>query len=415
MPKRVIFHIDVNSAYLSWEAAYRLQHGAKIDLRNVPSAVGGDAATRHGIILAKSIPAKKFKIKTGEPLFSARQKCPTMIIVPPNYELYMECSNALLKLLKEYSPKIQRFSVDECFMDMTNMDKLWGPPWKVAYEIKERIKDELGFTVSIGISTCKLLAKIASELKKPDGVTTLFSEEIEEKMWSLPVEDLFMVGPATTKKLHSYGIHTIGALAKADPRFLQNRLQSHGLLIWNYANGRENSPVRENVAFEIKGIGNSTTIAFDVDNLKEAKMVLLSLVETIGSRLRRGGWAAKLIAVTFKTSDFGVVSHQRKFSTPVDCTNIIYQRARELFSECWNGEHLRHLGVKVGELCTNDFTQLSLFDWNQEKLRKLDKAVDKIRKKYGAKALTRSSFLHSGIDPLSGGVIEDYPLMSSIL
>lgn len=415
MHRKLIFHIDVNSAYLSWEAAYRLQHGAKTDLRSIPSAVGGDQATRHGIILAKSTPAKKFNIKTGETLFSARQKCSKLVIVPPNYQLYMKCSNALLDVLKEYSPKIQRFSVDECFMDMTHTAKLWGDPLRLAYQIKERIKEELGFTVSIGISTCKLLAKMASDFKKPDGITTLFPEEIEAKMWPLPVEDLFMVGPATKRKLSSYGIHTIGQLAQTDPDFLAKRLKSHGILIWNYANGRENSPVRESTAIVIKGIGNSTTTAFDVDNWQEAKMVILSLVETIGSRLRQGGWAARLVAVSFKTSDFETLSHQCKFPTPVDCTTEIYQRACELFAECWHGQPLRHLGVRVGELCSNDFTQLSLLNWQQEKLRKLDKTVDALRTKYGAKAIVRSSFLHSGIKPLAGGVIEDYPMMSSIL
>jgi len=414
MNEQLIFHLDVNSAYLSWEAAYRLQHGSKIDLREIPSAVGGDPASRHGIILAKSTPAKKFNIKTGETLFSARQKCPNLVIVPPNYQLYMKCSNALLDVLKEYSPKIQRFSVDECFMDMTHTAKLWGDPLRLAYQIKERIKKELGFTVSIGISTCKLLAKMASDLKKPDGVTTLFHEEIAEKMWPLPVENLFMVGPATKKKLSSYGIHTIGQLAQANPDFLAKRLKSHGILIWNYANGRENSPVRS-TAIAIKGIGNSTTTPFDVDNWREVKMVLLSLVETIGSRLRQGGWAAGLVAVSFKTSTFESFSHQGKLSTPADCTNEIYQKACELLSECWYGQPLRHLGVRVGELCTNDFIQLSLLNWDREKLSRLDKTVDALRTKYGSKVIVRSSFLHSGIKPLTGGIIEDYPLMSSIL
>lgn len=384
-------------------------------MREIPSAVGGDPTTRHGIILAKSIPAKKYHIKTGETLFSARQKFPGLIIVPPNYPLYMQCSSAMLEILQEYSPRIQRFSVDECFLDFTNMDKLLGEPTEVAHLIKDRIKQELGFTVSIGISSNKLLAKMASDLQKPDKVITLFPGEIE-KMWELPVEDLFMVGRATVEKLHGYGIHTIKDLAHTDPEFLKKRLKSHGLLIWNYANGRDYSPVRDNRDILIKGIGNSTTMAFDVDNLREAKMVLLSLVETVGTRLRQGNFCTQLVSVSFKTSDFFRYSHQRKIYCPVDSTNVIYQTACELFAELWRGEPLRHLGVRVGELCTNDFTQLSLFDESREKQRNLDRAIDEVRKKYGSRSIFRSSFLHSGIKAIAGGVVEeDYPMMSSIL
>ncbi|MGF7058617.1 DNA polymerase Y family protein [Brassicibacter mesophilus] len=413
---KVIFHIDVNSAYLSWEAVYRLQQGDELDLRTIPSAVGGDPKKRNGIILTKSIPAKKYGIKTGETLFEAFKKCPNLYVVPPSYDLYIKCSNAMVEVLQDYSPKIQRYSVDECFLDYTNMEGLFGDPIETAHIIKERIKNELGFTVSIGVSSNKLLAKMGSDLKKPDAVTTIFPEEMPSKMWCLPVEDLFMVGRATAPKLHKLGIETIGDLANFDLNLLKYKLKSHGVLIWNYANGVDNSEVRKSNRIEIKGIGNSTTAPFDIDNYKEAHMILLSLCETVGMRLRDSGYCSRLVSVGIKTSDFGYYSHQHKFDTPTDCTQQIYEHAKDLFNESWKGEKIRHLGVRVSEFCDNDMVQLSIFDSNNEKQRAIDTVVDKIRMKYDSRSIIRSCFLNSGIKPLMGGVGEDdYPLMSSIL
>lgn len=256
----LVFHIDVNSAYLSWEATYRLQQGETLDLRTIPSVVGGDETSRHGIVLAKSIPAKKYNIKTGETLHDARIKCPELVIVPPRYWLYMKCSSAMHKILYEYTPIIQRFSVDESFLDFSNMENLYTDYIRLAETIKERIKVELGFTVNIGISNNKLLAKVASDLKKQDRIHTLFPHEIRKKMWPLTVEDLFMVGRATAPKLHKLNINTIGDLANYDVNILKNILKSHGEVIWNYANGIDNSQVRKSNYIEMKGIGNSTTI-----------------------------------------------------------------------------------------------------------------------------------------------------------
>lgn len=255
---RIVFHIDVNSAYLSWEAVYRLQQGEKQDLRGIPSVVGGDPKTRHGIVLAKSIPAKKFKVKTGETLYSACQKCPNLTIISPSYGLYMKCSNALVSILKEYSSTVQRSSIDECFLDYTSMNKLMGSPMEAAHTIKDRIYKELGFTVNIGISTNKLLAKMASDFTKPNRVHTLFPHEVKSKMWPLPIEDLYMVGRATAPKLHKLGIYSIGDLATADIDLIKYRLKSHGIMIWNYANGLESSNVRVHNYIDRKGVGNST-------------------------------------------------------------------------------------------------------------------------------------------------------------
>ncbi len=412
---RIIFHIDVNSAYLSWEAVYRLQHGQKVDLRTIPSAVGGDCTTRHGIILAKSIPTKPFKIKTGESIYSAKLKCPELVIVPPRYDIYMQCSEALISILEEYSPSIQQFSIDEVFLDYTNMEIHWGEPIQAAHKIKDRIKEELGFTVNIGVSTNKLLAKMASDFKKPDNVHTLFIEEIKEKMWPLPVEELFMVGRATTAKLHSKGIFTIGDLAKTDPELLVQWFKSHGRLIWRLANGIEDSPVRED--FPIKGLGNSATLPFDIEDRKTGHRALLSLTETVATRLRYIRKSAGVLSVSIKDRDFECCSRQRKLDVPTHSTNILYLNACQLFDELWGGQPLRHLGIRTSELCSDDLYQLSFFDADIERQKALDMAVDEIRAQYGCNSIIRSCFLYSGLNPMMGGILqeEEYPTMSSIL
>lgn len=415
--KKTIFHIDANSAYLSWEAVYRLQQGDSLDIRTIPSVVGGDPKTRHGIVLAKSIAAKPFKIQTGESLFSALKKCPSLYIVSPTYNLYMKCSNAMVEVLKDYSPIIQRFSVDEVFLDYTGMEKHFGEAEVAAYIMKERIKKELGFTVSIGISSNKLLAKMGSDLKKPDAVTTLFPEEIPKKMWNLPVEDLFMVGRATAPKLYKLGIFTIGDLANYDMELLKYKLKSHGEVIWKYANGIENSEVRASTHLNMKGIGNSSTISFDVVDRLTAHRILLSLTESVSMRLRDAKYLCQLVSVSIKNSEFISYSHQKKLYYATDSTNEIFNICKTLFDELWQGESIRHLGVRVSELCSNEFYQKSLFeDEDHEKHRALDAVIDDIRLKYGTKSVFRATFLHSGLKPMLGGVGEsDYPLMNSIL
>lgn len=411
---RIIFHIDANSAYLSWTAAYNLQMGGTLDLRKVPSIVGGDSESRHGIVLAKSIPAKKFNITTGEPIFKAKIKCKDLIIVPPNYNLFMKCSNAMVKIIEEYSLKIQRFSVDECFLDMSHFKDNY---MEKAEEIKDRIEKELGFTVNIGISTNKLLAKMASDFEKPNKIHTLFQHEIKEKMWCLPVQDLFMVGSRTKPKLNSLNINTIGDLAKYDLDILVTIFKSFGKTLHDYANGIETSSVKKSNYLGVKGIGNSMTISRDLDNKEEALKILLSLTETTAARLRASKNLCTLVAVSIKTNNFISYSHQKKLNNATDSTNIIFKGIKEAFNECYKGEIIRHLGVRVTNFSNNDFYQSSFFEEKDiDKNRKLDKTVDNIRKKYGENSVIRSTFLHSGIKPLNGGNGEDdYLFMSSIL
>lgn len=412
MAKRIIFHIDANSAYLSWEAAHRLQFGDRLDLRQVPSIIGGDESKRQGIVLARSIPAKEYGILTGETIFSAREKCPNLLIVPPNYERYMKASNSMVDLLGEYSPLIQRYSIDEVFLDYSGEEDFLTK----SYEIKNRIKRELGFTVNIGIGPNKLLAKIASDFTKPDRVHTLFPYEIQEKMWPLPVEDLFMVGPRTKAKLNSRAIFTIGELARLDRDYIYSWLKKPGLTIWNYANGLDNSPVK-NTPPPIKSLGNSTTTAFDVDKKREAHMFLLGISEMVAMRLRAIGQRCQVITVGLRDCDFYSYSHQRKLDLSTDSTNTIYQVAQDLFDEMWRGKPIRSFSLRLSQLSSNDFFQLSLIEDYQEKEEVLDRTIDKLRQKFGYDSIVRSCFLYSGIDPIIGGVVmeEEYPMMSSIL
>ena len=404
--RKVIFHIDVNSAFLSWEAVYRLHHlGGRTDLRTQISAVGGDMAMRRGIILAKSVPAKKYHIRTGETIVEARQKCPELILVPPNYGLYERCSKAFMDILRQYSSEVEQYSVDEAFMDMTGTQRLWGEPVAAAEQIRERIKEELGFTVNIGISENKLLAKMASDFEKPDKVHTLWHNEIEEKMWGLEVERLFCVGWATSKKLRKLGIRTIGELAHADPHLLKAHMKKHGEVVWQFANGMDVSVVEAQPPAN-KGYGNSTTIAFDVTDASTAKLVLLALAETVGTRMREAGVRAGVVAIGIKTHDLKYMGHQMTLGNATNITSELHRCACRLFDELWDGKAIRHLGLHAGRVSgLDDMRQIDMFDQTDyEKLERRDAAIDKIRKRYGIDSVKRASFLYSPIDHMSGGI-----------
>lgn len=403
---KIIFHIDVNSAFLSWEACYRLHHqGGRVDLREQVSAVGGDMAMRHGIILAKSIPAKQYHIKTGETILEAQRKCPQLILVPPNYNLYERCSKAFMDILREYSPAVEQYSIDEAFMDMTGTEALWGEPVTAANRIRMRIKEELGFTVNVGISSNKLLAKMASDFKKPDKVHTLWKSEIQEKMWPLPVSDLFFVGRATAKKLFTLGIHTIGELAASDPGLLRQHLKKHGEIIWAFANGMDVSVVQQE-APPNKGYGNSTTIAFDVNDASIAKLVLLALAETVGTRLREAGVRAEVIAVGIKDCNLQYASHQMTLRNATNITIEIHRYACQLFDDLWNGTPIRHLGIHTSRVRDGmDMRQLDMFDeTDYEKLEQADATIDRIRRRFGIDSVKRAAFINSRIDHMSGGI-----------
>lgn len=377
---KIIFHIDVNSAFLSWEAVYRLTHkGGKQDLRTISSAVGGDVALRHGIILAKSIPAKRYGVKTGEALWEAKRKCPGLVLVPPNYGLYERCSAALMEILRDYSDVVEPYSIDEAFVDMSTSCHLFGTPKEVGQKIKDRIYEALGFTVNVGISSNKLLAKMAS--------------------------DLFFVGRATAKKLFSVGIRTIGELAAAAPGWLKGLLKKHGEVIWAFANGVDLSPVLMEPEAN-KGYGNSTNPPFDVTGVEMADKVLLVFSETVGARLRMDGVRAGMVSVGIRYTDLSYVSHQKKLYNATNLTIEIYQAACRLFRELWNGQPVRHLGVHTAHISGGEgFRQGSLFDEiDYEKLSRLDKTIDDIRDCFGMDAVKRAVFLGQAIDHMSGGI-----------
>lgn len=400
---KIIYHVDVNSAFLSWEASYRVNIlGDSIDLRDIPSVVGGSEDTRHGIVLAKSIPAKKYNIQTGEPLVSARRKCSGLVIVPPNYPMYVESSKALMELLSEFSPTLEQYSIDETFIDMTGTSYLFGSPVAAAHMIKDRVKDELGFTVNIGVSSNKLLAKMASDFKKPDHVHTLFPNEVPKKMWPLPVSDLFFVGKATEKKLHNMGIFTIGELAKTDKAILYSRMKSHGTVIWEFANGIDtqmdkltNHPIN-------KGYGNSMTIPYDVSDRQIAKQVLLSLTETVASRIRADQANISVVSISIVYSSFNYCSKQITLANPTDETNTVYIAACCLFDSLWDTTPIRQLGVHTSKAVFDNCHQYSIFDNLNN--QKLDTAIDKIRAEYGEDAIMRASFLNSSLDHMAGGL-----------
>lgn len=399
----VIFHIDVNSAFLSWEAVYRMTvEGESRDLRLIPSIVGGDRAQRHGVVLAKSTPAKKYGIVTGEPIAHALQKCPELLIVPSRHHIYEEYSAKFMAILKEYSPIVEQYSIDEAFMDMTGMEKLFGPPLECAHNIKNRIREELGFTVNVGISSNHLLAKMAGDLKKPDLVHTLFPEEIEKKMWPLPVEDLFFVGKATAAKLHTLGIHTIGELARSNREMLHSHLKSTGDTIWKFANGID-EVVSGRKNQEAKGYSNETTLPHDVTKKQEAEEILLSLVEQVSGRLRADGKKAEVISVGIKDAWFVSSSHQCVLQNPTAGTRELYEHACRLLSEFWDGKPIRLLNFYVSRLTEEEGRQLSLFDTTDyEKQEKAEKTMDAIREKFGAGAVRRAAFLKPGDSGATG-------------
>ncbi|MGG7060132.1 Y-family DNA polymerase [Clostridium nigeriense] len=415
MGKRIIFHIDVNSAYLSFTAIDMLKNG-KInrDITKIPSIIGGDRDSRCGVVLAASIPAKEKGIKTGETIYSALKKCPDLEIYPPDFNVYVKCNKVLIELLYEYTPQIQVFSIDEAFIDVSHFKDEY---MKKAIEIKERIKNELGFNVNIGISNNKLLAKQAGDFKPKNSIHTLFPDEIKHKLWKRPVNELFSVGKATGSKLNAMNIYTIEDLANYDVTLLKKELKSHGLKIYKYANGIDNSDIVDSSNVEVKGLGNSTTLKKDINDSNYLLKVLLALTEKVCMRLRENKTTCSTVTVSLKTKHFIEYNHQKKLRNPTDSTNEIYKYIENTFYEMWSGEYIRQVGIRLSKLSSNESYQISLFDEsNNEKNRKLDNAIDEIRKKYGKSVIMRSTFLNGDIKYMEGGTTEEYsPKISSIL
>lgn len=400
--EQIIFHIDVNSAYLSWTAVEQLKNGTEVDLRKIPAIIGGNQESRHGVVFAKSPLAKRYGIRTGEPVAQAFRKCPDLVMAPPNHKMYQEYSRRLMEFLQTYTPDIEQVSVDECFMDFTGISYLYLSPVEAAFEIKDAVYEKFGFTVNIGISVNHLLAKMASDFEKPNKVHTLFPKEIPVKMWPLPISELYMAGRSSVEVLNKLEIRTIGELAKADPNLLELHLKSHGRTLWEFANGIDHEKVRRGHV-ENKGIGNSTTLAKDAVTEEEAKKVLLWLAESVGGRLRKEKQRAGMVSVEIKYHTFQTFSHQKQLETASNADQVIYKAACELFRELWNREPIRLLGIRTSKLQDESApVQMSIFDFQtkqeeqsvkNKKHQKLDKALDVIRKKYGEDAVKKGTLL----------------------
>jgi len=392
--ERLVFHVDVNSAFLSWEATRQCREG-KPDLRLIPSAVGGDPQKRTGIILAKSVPAKRFGVRTGEPVGMALRKCPTLTLVPPDFRLYRRCSDAFMKLCADFAPVVEPFSIDECFLDMTGTHLIYPDPVEAAHQLRRRIRDTLGFTVNIGVGSNKFLAKTAGDFEKPDKVHTLFSEEIEQKLWPLPVRDMIGVGEATAAKLERSTLYTVADVARVELAHLQAIVgQKAGEYLHARAHGIDDSPVSDQPE-EAKGYSVSVTLENDVTNMDEAGRILLSLTDSVTARMRQEGASAFGVGITVRTLDFKNRSHQCTLPAPTDVTAELYSHARRLLTELWDGRtHLRLMGVSLFDITRDNSVQLSLFgDESHQRQQTLDKTVDDLRRRYGMNGIVRGGAL----------------------
>ncbi len=393
--QKTIFHVDVNSAFLSWIALKKLEEDpAAVDLRLIPAVVGGDESRRHGIVLAKSEPAKKYGIVTGEPIAQARRKCRNLVTAAPDFAYFAKRSGQLMSLLEKYAPEVRQFSIDEAFTDFTGTEKLYGDPVIFAGKLKDEIRDTLGFTVNIGVAHNMLLAKMASDFQKPDRVHTLFEDEIEEKMWPLPIRELFFVGKKTAQKLNSMGIFTIRDAAKTDQKILEERLGRMGEMVWKFANGIDDGQILARHTPENKGYSNETTTGEDVTDEETARIILLSLVETVAMRIRADHAVISTISVYFRDDRFANSSRQTRLEDPTDITDTIYETVIRLFHDLWKKQPLRLLGVSCSGAGEKETEQLTLFDdGRREKLEMLNAALDSVRDRYGYSSVKRASLL----------------------
>ena len=375
---RIVMHIDVNNAFLSWSALYLLEHGSKYDIRNSYAVIGGDEEARRGIVLAKSMPAKKLGIKTGETLYKAREKCRVLKVYPSNFEYYKEMSKKLFELIRKYTPDIEIASIDECYLEYTNIKSLYGDEVEFARSLQSEIKDTLGFTVNIGIANNKLCAKMASDFTKPNKIHTLYDFEVKDKMW--PLE--FGIGKKSREKLIKLGINTIGDLANANPDTLYKYFKNQSRFMIDWANGIDNSKV--NIEDRIpKGIGNEITLKNDISDKKLLYPYLYELSCKVGLRLRDEAKYAFVIAVTLKDKKFVRTSHQKKLLNPIYTDNDIFEYSKKVLNEMWKNQSVRLIGIRLEKLTDKLMIQSSLFENDKENIKNnLERTLDSINKKY---------------------------------
>ena len=390
-----ILHVDMNNFYASVETLYEPKY------IGVPMAVAGDKESRHGIILAKNMLAKQRGVKTAEPIWQAMQKCPGLVLCPPHHDRYSRFSKLAKEIYCSYTDRVEAFSLDECWLDVYGSGMLFGDGEKIAEEIRRRVKAELGLTVSIGVSYNKVFAKLGSDYKKPDAVTVFGRESMREVIWKLPCEDMLFVGPNTAKKLHAYGIHTIGDIARLQLPVLRRLMGRMGETLWTYANGLDDSPVQSyDAKADPKSISSSTTLPRDITTERDVRATLFGLAETVAENLRRQGLRAGEVQITLRSSDFKEVQRQKRLAAPAcDCRSI-YLAAVELYRRENTGWALRLLGVKAGRLTPAQESQMSLFGEPQEqrRLEDLENTVDRVRERFGKDSISRAFQLEKRSD-----------------
>ncbi len=412
---RVILHCDANSFYVSCELCYRPE------LRKLPVAVGGDAEARHGIVLTANPLAKKHGVRTGNALWEARQKCPRLVILPAYYPLYVHFSKQMRGIIEEYSDRVEAYGLDENWADVSNPGVTLEDGERIAQQIRQRIKDELGITVSIGVADNKVMAKLGSDLRKPDAVSLIHPDEMAETVWKLPASDLLFVGPSTRKKLQRVGILTIGDLAHADDRMIKSLLGKNGQLLQTYARGEDRSPVMP-VGMEtaIKSVGNSTTTPRDMETLADVKCVLYLLSESVAKRLREHGFRSRCITLHVRTTDLACNSCQVTLDRPVNVTSDIARTAFSMFRVRFKEKlPLRSIGVSCGHLSPDNAPiQLDLFDDAERRMRVegFERTIDKLRNRYGHQVVQRGITLFDSrfaeIKPKEDHTIHPVPFFS---
>lgn len=412
---RSILHIDCNNFYASVECLYRPE------IRNYPVAVAGDRESRHGIILAKNMIAKKLGVTTGEAIWEAKQKAPGLVLVPPDYKKYLRFSRMCRNIYGEFTDQVESFGLDECWLDLTgSLSMLNADPVSIANNIRNRVKNELGITVSVGVSFNKIFAKLGSDLKKPDATTIIPYESFREIVWPLPVSDLLYVGPATARKLQLVAVNTIGDLARFDPELLRWKLGKWGDILWAFANGLDSAPVRcIGEAEQVKSVGNGITCHRDLTTDQDVLLVFQVLAESVAARLRELGLKAKGVQIFLRDNNLVSATRQKQMKMAVCTSTQLIDTAMELFHSYWRWQRpLRGLGLSAINLVVgsgNDIVQLALFDDSAERmmlLEKLERAVDNIRWRYGHKAVLRASALLdsklTGFSPKEDHTIHPY-------
>lgn len=392
---RIIFHVDMNAFYASCEQAHVVEYRGK------PLLVAGDPAKRHGIILTASYEARKYGVRTGMPVWLAKTLCPDAVFVPPDFELYMSFSRGMINILRSYSPLVEQFSIDEAWLDATGCEKLFGRPVEMAAKIQKRMLDELNLPCSIGISENKLLSKMASDIKKPLGLTELYQKDVPDKMWPLPVKDMIWIGRRREEDLKNIGVFTIGDLAAVPVSLLQNLFGINGKFIHYLANGYDESPVRPDFNI-IKSFGNSVTLPKDYTDINKIKKVFLSLSEQVGERMRAENFMFKCVSITIRDQSFFTFTRSHIQDRYSILTEDIYRASTDLFIKNWNGAGIRLVGLSVSHLCNyTKAYQLNLFYDRNQKLEKLNLALDSIRKKHGPDSIVRAPLMSGRIKQMA--------------